>query len=152
MKDKHAFVRILWRLVLAFPLLVLIGEIISEHRWLGRDPIQAMYVEPDIRFVRLAIAAAPYLVLALFAQWRLRAYPSPKVLGGVIGAAVAVVVSSVFVWGIYFNDFGRGGGVNFAVAFLVIFSPFFTPILMLLGYALGRLLPKGIPRAAPRSS
>jgi hypothetical protein len=128
-----------WLLTILAPALVVIGEFFIGRLKLSPFAFSIVNEWGGHRLTRLIISALPFLILAIFTQVKMRKRPVEGINPGLIGAAIVVTASWLFVWGAYFADFGSGGGANIGVAALVFLSPVYIPILMMIGYSYGRL-------------
>ena len=89
---------------------------------------------------RLIIAALPFIFLGVLTQVSLKRTPFKETIAGLVGAWIAVLVSYLWAWGMYFKDYVTPhAGANITVGLIVFASPMFVPLFMLGGYWVGHL-------------
>lgn len=151
MNDRNrAFVKLLWRWVLVYPLVMIWGVDLMVSAALRRD--MSLAVEWLPKLFQSAIAMLPFVALAVCAQVLLekgdRHTPDRHTLDGLKFAALSVTVASILLWCAYYWDGivaytqRSVGGASIGLGILVLLSPILLSLLIPVAYLIGVRLSK----------
>jgi hypothetical protein len=92
----------------------------------------------SVRLSRTMVALIPFLILAVFAWYRLRHRATCEV-AGIRVATGLLIAGALAVWGtVYLEGLLRPGDpTNFHIAMVLMFSPFYLSVLIPVGFWLG---------------
>jgi len=101
--------------------------------------------EGGVLLVQSVIAAAPFVVLWLFARSHAH---EPGSGPGLRAAGGLMATVSLLLWGWFFlaGITARGGGADIGLGILLLFSPVYLPLLLPVGYRFGRAGARRMPR------